>query len=44
MTRPRAEQFLLLTRIRGGKGFVARADEKLTAFVELQAAIHRRFE
>ena len=27
-----------------GKRFVVRADEKLTAFVELQAAIHRRFE
>jgi len=24
--------------------FVVRADEKLTAFLELQAAIHRRFE
>jgi hypothetical protein len=27
-----------------GKRFVVRADEKLTAFLELQAAIHRRFE
>jgi hypothetical protein len=26
------------------KRFVVRADEKLTAFMELQAAIHRRFE
>jgi hypothetical protein len=26
------------------KRFVVRADEKLTAFLELQAAIHRRFE
>jgi hypothetical protein len=25
-----------------GKRFVVRADQKLTAFVELQAAIHRR--
>ena len=32
--------------IRGddGRRFVVRADEKLTAFLELQAAIHRRFE
>jgi hypothetical protein len=27
-----------------GKRFVVRADEMLTAFMELQAAIHRRFE
>jgi hypothetical protein len=27
-----------------GKRFVVRADEKLTAFLELHAAIHRRFE
>jgi hypothetical protein len=27
-----------------GKRFVARAEEKLTAFMELHAAIHRRFE
>jgi hypothetical protein len=27
-----------------GRRFVVRADEKLTAFVELQAASHRRFE
>ena len=27
-----------------GKRFVVQADEKLTAFLELQAAIHRRFE
>ena len=27
-----------------GKRFVVHADEKLTAFVELQAAIHRRFD
>jgi hypothetical protein len=26
-----------------GKRFVVRADEKLTTFLELQAAIHRRF-
>jgi hypothetical protein len=26
------------------KRFVVRADDKLTAFLELQAAIHRRFE
>jgi hypothetical protein len=26
-----------------GKRFIVRADEKLTAFLELQAAIHRRF-
>jgi len=28
----------------GGRRFVVRADEILTAFMELQAAIHRRFE
>ena len=27
-----------------GKRFIVRADEMLTAFLELQAAIHRRFE
>jgi hypothetical protein len=27
-----------------GRRFVVHADEKLTAFLELQAAIHRRFE
>jgi hypothetical protein len=27
-----------------GKRFIVRADEKLTAFLELQAAIHGRFE
>jgi hypothetical protein len=27
-----------------GKRFVTHADEKLTAFMELHAAIHRRFE
>ena len=27
-----------------GQRFIVRADEKLTAFLELQAAIHRRFE
>jgi len=27
-----------------GKRFIVRVDEKLTAFRELQAAIHRRFE
>jgi hypothetical protein len=27
-----------------GKHYVVRADEILTAFLELQAAIHRRFE
>jgi hypothetical protein len=27
-----------------GKRFVVRAEEKLTAFLELQAVIHRRFE
>jgi len=27
-----------------GKRFVVRADELLTAFLELQAAIHRRFD
>jgi hypothetical protein len=27
-----------------GQRFVVRADERLTAFLELQAAIHRRFE
>jgi hypothetical protein len=29
---------------RDGKRFVVRADEKLTAFMELESAIHRRFE
>ena len=29
---------------RDGKRCVVRAEEKLTAFLELQAAIHRRFE
>jgi hypothetical protein len=29
---------------RDGKRFVVHADEKLTAFLDLQAAIHRRFE
>ena len=27
-----------------GKRFVVRADEMLTAFLELQATIHRRFD
>jgi hypothetical protein len=27
-----------------GQRLIVRADEKLTAFLELQAAIHRRFE
>jgi hypothetical protein len=27
-----------------GKRFIVRADEKLTAFMELQAAIHRQLE
>ncbi len=38
----KGEQFGLLTRIVAtGKRFVVRADEKLTAFVELEAAIRR---
>jgi hypothetical protein len=40
---PRGEQSGLLTRIVGdGKRFVVRADEMLTAFVELEAAIRVR--
>jgi hypothetical protein len=36
----RGERSSLRTRIRGdGKRFVVRADEKLTAFVELESAI-----
>jgi len=27
-----------------GKRFIVRADKKLAAFLELQAAIHRRFK
>jgi hypothetical protein len=34
----------ILNAHRDGKRFVVRADEMLTAFLELQAAIHRRFE
>lgn len=36
---PKAERSGLLTRNRDGKRFVVCADEKLTAFVELEAAI-----
>jgi len=35
---PRGEQFGFLTRLRG-KCFVARPDEKLTAFLALESAI-----
>jgi hypothetical protein len=39
---PRAEQSGLWTRTEAtGKRFVVRADEKLTAFMELEAAIRR---
>jgi len=37
--RKKDEQSTLLTRIADGKRFVVRADEKLTAFLELEAAI-----
>jgi hypothetical protein len=36
---PRGEQSGLLTHRDDGKRFVVRADEKLTAFLELEAAI-----
>jgi hypothetical protein len=40
MTLARAERFLLETHIAAmGKRYVVRADQKLTAFVELEAAI-----
>jgi hypothetical protein len=35
------EQSLLLTHRSDGKRFVVRADEKLTAFIELQSAIRK---
>jgi hypothetical protein len=39
----RGEQSVLLTRIAGdGKRYDVRADEKLTAFLELEAAIRAR--
>ena len=34
------EQSGLLTRMGYGKRFIVRADEKLTAFLELERAIH----
>jgi hypothetical protein len=38
-------QFWVVAAEHEGAGrFIVRADEKLTAFLELQAAIHRRFE
>jgi hypothetical protein len=37
---PTGERSGLLTHIVDGKRFVVRADEMLTAFVELQRAIH----
>ena len=37
---PKGEQSGLRTRIGYGKRFIVRADEMLTAFVELQRAIH----
>jgi hypothetical protein len=35
---------MLTNRSDGGKDFVLRGDEKLTAFVNLPATIQRRFE
>jgi hypothetical protein len=37
---PTGERSGLQTRIANGKRFVVHADEKLTAFVELERAIH----
>jgi hypothetical protein len=44
-TDPEGRQFWVVAAEReDGRRFIVRADEKLTAFLELQAAIHRRFE
>jgi hypothetical protein len=40
MTRARAEPIFVTDAHRDGKRFVVRADEKLTAFGELQMAIY----
>jgi hypothetical protein len=41
MTRARAEPIFVTDAHRDGKRFVVRAEEKLTAFVELDTAIRR---